>query len=211
MPGETTYSKYIWDYFMERFNNAYGVAGLMGNLYAESRLNPKNLQQTYEQSLGFTDDSYTEAVDSGAYTKEQFVNDSAGYGLAQWTYWSRKQSMYEFWKNGGYSSIGSIDLACDFLLRELERSFNSVLVTLVTATSIREASDKVLHDFESPQNQSEAVEILREQYGQAYFDLYAGTVPDVPDTPDEPDEPDEPEQAKRQGMSLLLMLIATRR
>lgn len=186
MPGETTYSKYIWDYFMERFNNPYGVAGLIGNLYAESRLNPKNLQQSYETSLGFTDNSYTEAVDSGTYTKEQFVNDSAGYGLAQWTYWSRKQSLYEYWKAGGYSSIGSIELACDFLLRELERSFNSVLVTLVTATSIREASDKVLHDFESPENQSEAVEILREQYGQAYFDLYVGTVPDEPEVDNQP-------------------------
>ena len=41
-----------------------GVAGLMGNLYAESGLNPQNLQNTYEKRLGFTDASYTAAVDS---------------------------------------------------------------------------------------------------------------------------------------------------
>lgn len=172
---ETQYSKFIWDYFMEVFNNEYGVAGLMGNLYAESGLRPNNLQQTYETSLGYTDTSYTAAVDSGAYSKDSFVHDSAGYGLAQWTYWSRKQSLYEYWKNGGYDSIGSIELACDFLLRELEQSFNDVLVTLVTATSIREASDKVLHDFESPADQSTAVEEKRTGYAQAYYDLYSGT------------------------------------
>ena len=35
------------------------------------------------------DKQYTAAVDNGSY--KNFVNDSAGYGLAQWTYSSRKQ------------------------------------------------------------------------------------------------------------------------
>lgn len=65
--------------------NDFGVAGLMGNLFAESGLNPKNLQNTYEKKLGMTDAEYTAAVDSGSYSN--FVKDSAGYGLAQWTYW----------------------------------------------------------------------------------------------------------------------------
>ena len=46
---------------------AAGAAGLMGNLYAESGLKPKNLENKYEKSLGYTDASYTEAVDSGEY------------------------------------------------------------------------------------------------------------------------------------------------
>lgn len=172
------YDKYIWGYFMGKINNAYGVAGLMGNLFAESALNPKNLQNTYETSLGFTDDSYTAAVDSGQYSKSQFVHDSAGYGLAQWTYWSRKQNLYEYWKGGTYSSIGSIELACDFLYYELSKSYKGVLSTLETAGSVREASNKVLHSFEKPADQSEAVEIKRAGYGQGYFDTYADPVID---------------------------------
>lgn len=82
--------KRIWDFLYEQIKNPFGVAGLMGNLYAESALNPKNLQNTYEKSLGMTDDSYTSGVDNGSYTN--FVRDAAGYGLAQWTYWSRKKS-----------------------------------------------------------------------------------------------------------------------
>lgn len=214
------YDKYIWDYFMGKINNEYGVAGLMGNLYAESALNPKNLQQTYETSLGFSDDSYTNAVDSGTYSKSQFVHDSAGYGLAQWTYWSRKQNMYEYWKSGGYSSIGSIELACDFLYYELSRSYKGVYNVLCNATSVREASDKVLHDFERPANQSEAVEIKRAGYGQGYYDTYSGSEPEEPDVPidpDEPDEPDTPVTPEYPGtipvhkMSLLMLLLATRR
>lgn len=49
----------IWNYLKSNGSNDYGVAGLMGNLYTESGLNPKNLQQTYERSLGYTDASYT--------------------------------------------------------------------------------------------------------------------------------------------------------
>ena len=215
MAEETTYSKYIWDYLMDIFNNEYGVAGLIGNLYAESGLKPNNLQQTYETSLGYTDTSYTAAVDSGAYSKDSFVHDSAGYGLAQWTWWERKEALYEMWQSGGYPSIGDIDLALDFLVEELFNSYNSVATTILTATSVREASDKVLHDFESPADQSEAVEVKREGYGWDYYLLYAGSEPD-PDEPDpdepDPDEPDpEPTPTKTKSMSFLLMLLATRR
>lgn len=56
--------------------------------YAESGLMPNNLQNTYNNKLGKTDAEYTAAVDNGSYGN--FVKDSAGYGLAQWTYWSEK-------------------------------------------------------------------------------------------------------------------------
>ena len=79
----------IWNYCIAQGLTEAGAAGLMGNLYAESALNPKNLQNSYEKKLGHTNDSYTAAVDNGTY--ENFVHDCAGYGLAQWTYWSRKE------------------------------------------------------------------------------------------------------------------------
>ena len=81
----------IWKYLNDRTHNAYAAAGIMGNLCAESSLRPDNLQNSYEKSLGMTDAEYTAAVDAGTYTEEQFSHDHAGYGLAQWTYWSRKQ------------------------------------------------------------------------------------------------------------------------
>jgi hypothetical protein len=60
----------------------------MGNLDAESGLRSNNLQDTYSREFGLSDIQYTQKVDNGTYTN--FIKDGAGYGLAQWTYWSRK-------------------------------------------------------------------------------------------------------------------------
>lgn len=43
----------IWNYLKSQGLSDCGVAGLMGNLYAESGLNPRNLQNSYEKSLGY--------------------------------------------------------------------------------------------------------------------------------------------------------------
>ena len=96
----------IWSFFKDKGLNDMGIAGLMGNLRAESGLNPRNLQNSYQNKLGYTDDSYTEAVDNGAY--HNFINDSAGYGLAQWTFWSRKRGLYEYAKSVGKSIISDV-------------------------------------------------------------------------------------------------------
>lgn len=168
--------KKIWDYLLAKIGNPFGVAGLMGNLYAESSLQPDNLQNTYEKKLGMSDASYTAAVDSGGYTN--FAKDSAGYGLAQWTYWSRKQNLLDFAKEKG-ASIGDLDMQLDFLMKELT-DYSSVLKTLRTASSVREASDIVLTKYERPADQSEAAQARRASYGQKYYDKYAtATAPEA--------------------------------
>ena len=83
--------KIIWEFLTGEGLTEAGAAGLMGNLYAESGLSSQNLQNSYEKKLGYTDTTYTAAVNNGKYTN--FVYDSAGYGLAQWTYWSRKEGL----------------------------------------------------------------------------------------------------------------------
>lgn len=167
-----TVEKTIWDFLMKKIGNPYGVAGLMGNLYAESALHPNNLQKTYEKKLGYTDASYTEAVDNGNYTN--FVRDSAGYGLAQWTYWSRKENLLKY-AQSKKKSIGDLTMQLEFLYKELSESYKSVLNTLKNAKNIRIASDVVLTKFERPANQSESVQVKRTTYGQKYYDKYAST------------------------------------
>ena len=117
----------IWNYLSAKISNSYGVAGLMGNLYAESGLRPDNLQNSYEKSLGLTDAQYTAAVDNGSYTN--FVRDKAGYGLAQWTYWSRKENMYNYVKNAK-ASIGDLETQLNFLYKELRRDIRLYWQTL---------------------------------------------------------------------------------
>ena len=147
-------------------NNAYGTCALMGNLQAESGLKSTNLQNSYEKKLGYTDTTYTEAVDNGKYVN--FVKDSAGYGLAQWTYWSRKQNLLNFAKKNG-KSIGDCEMQIDFLLWELQTGYKAILNALKLASNVRSASDVVLKQFERPANQSEAACAYRASLGQAIY------------------------------------------
>ena len=186
--GNAVDEKKIWDYFYAKLGNAYGVAGLMGNLYAESGLRSNNLQNTYEKKLGYADAVYTSAVDNGTYTN--FVKDSAGYGLAQWTYWSRKQKLLDYAK-AQKKSIGDFDMQLDFLWKELSESFKTVVNTLKAATSVLEASNVVLFKFEAPADQGATVQKNRAAFGQKYYDKYAPktTTPTAPTTPVAPVTP----------------------
>lgn len=174
--------KALWDFFLSKGMNEFGVAGLMGNLFAESALRPANLQQTFEKSLGMTDAEYTANVDAG---KIDFINDHAGYGLAQWTYWSRKQAMLEYHK-AAKKSISDLNTQLDFLIKELA-GYTGVWNTLKSATSVLEASNKVLFEYEQPGDQGPEMQALRAGYGQEYYNKFANT--------ESPDESKEPESA----------------
>ena len=103
-----------------------------------------------------TDAEYTAAVDAGTY--DNFVQDKAGYGLAQWTYWSRKQNMLNYHKSKN-KSIGDLTTQLEFLMKELTTNYTtSVLAVLKSATSVLEASNAVLLKFERPADQSEKVQ-----------------------------------------------------
>ena len=166
---EAPNEKHIWDVLYAKIGNSYGVAGLMGNLYAESGLQPNNLQNSYEESLGYSDSSYTQAVDNGSYTN--FTSDSAGYGLAQWTVEDRKTPLLAF-ANARGCSIADLDMQLAFLCDELETKFPGVLSALKNAKSVREASDYVLFNFEAPLDQSEAVQAQRAANGSVYYSRY---------------------------------------
>ncbi len=162
----------IWETLYNAIKNPYAVAGLMGNLYAESGLTPNNLQNTGNKSLGMTDAEYTAAVDSGTYTAKQFEDDSFGYGLAQWTYSTRKRALLEYAVSQG-ASVGDLTMQLSFLLDELRFSYSGVWYALLNAASVREASDAVLLKYERPKNQSEENQQRRAELGQKYFDQYA--------------------------------------
>ena len=160
----------IWNFLYGKIKNAYGVAGLMGNLHAESGLRSNNLQNTYEKKFGLNDDEYTAAVDSGKYTN--FIDDKAGYGLAQWTFWARKENLLNYAKSRK-ASIGDLTMQLDFLWQELQ-GYTGVISTLKSATSVRAASDSVLLNYEKPKDQSESVKKKRAEYGQSYYDQFNG-------------------------------------
>ena len=168
--GGITREQRIWNFYLERIGNPYGVAGLMGNLFAESGLKPKNLQDSFNRRLGMTDQEYVAKVDDGTYTS--FVTDGAGFGLAQWTHPSRKIRLLNKAKKRGVS-IGNLKLQMKYLWKELQRDYPRVLQALRNATSVRSASDIVLTQFECPADQGPAVHQYRASCGEKYFTKYA--------------------------------------
>lgn len=170
-PAAVDNAAVIWNFLKSKGFNDFAVAGIMGNLEGESGLNPCNLQNSYNKKLNISDADYTAVVDAGAYP--DFVTDKAGYGLAQWTYWSRKKAMLDYAKAAG-TSIGDLNMQLAFMWQEIQ-GYKSVMAVLNNAGSIRQASDAVLHEYEKPADQSVAVEEKRAAYGQAYFDRFTGS------------------------------------
>lgn len=155
----------IYNKLLKAIGNVFGVCGLMGNLQVESNFKSNNLQNSFQTKFNMTDEEYTKAVDNNTYTN--FVKDSAGYGLAQWTYWTRKQNLLNFAKSKGVS-IGDEDMQIEFLIKEL-KGYKDVWNTLVNAKSISEASYVVLTKYERPANQSVSVQKKRCKYGEAIY------------------------------------------
>ena len=162
--------KAIWDYLYAQLGNAYGVAGIMGNMYMESGLKPNNLDNNANRTFGMSDEEYTNAVDNGTYTA--FATDKSYYGLNQWG-GSRKKKLQNYAKSID-ASVGSLTAQLGFVMQELNTSYFSGLKnSIINATSIREASDKWLAIYGGVPNKDEASKAARAARGQVYFDAYA--------------------------------------
>lgn len=159
-----------WGYLMLRIKNPYGVAAIMGNFYIESKMNPGLLQSSYARKLGMTSDEYTAKTDSGEYPADSFVHDSAGYGLAQWTYWSRKLSLLDYAREKK-KSVGDLELQLEFFCNEVQL-YNAVFNALISATSVRVASDIFAKKYEKPADTSETALKRRSDAGQKYYDAF---------------------------------------
>lgn len=169
--GSAADEKKIWDYMMKIIGNSYGVAGMMGNLYAESGLRSNNMQNSYESKLGYTDATYTAAVDNGSY--DNFVQDRVGYGIAQFTFYSLKQELLDYAKSKK-KSIGDLDTQLAFLENKMKGEFKKVLNDLKAAKSVAEASNIFLMGFERPAAKDDInLQKKRTEYGQKYYDKYA--------------------------------------
>lgn len=168
-------AKIGWNTFMDAGFPAVTAAAWLGNLQAESGLKANNLQNSYEKTLGMDDETYTRQVDSGFYSKVNFYSDKAGYGLAQWTYWSRKRNMYEYIIEKLGKSIGDAKAQFEFLLHELQTSYFSLVTKLKQCTTVKGASDLILTEYERPADQSDSVKNKRAEYAQEFFNKFAGS------------------------------------
>jgi hypothetical protein len=128
-----------------KFTSA-GAAGLMGNLEAESGLRPDVYEYSKQKIIGLSQADYIRKTNDGSY--KNFIRDGAGFGLAQWTYWSRKEALL----NACRGKIADLNCQLSFLVSELRHSFSKVYHTLTSSHNVDDCCDIVLLKFERPYN-----------------------------------------------------------
>lgn len=121
----SSFEEKIWWALIDQGYSPEIVAGAMGCFYNESGFISNNLENTYNKKWGLTDEEYTEKVNNGTISFEEFIRiddtKKDGYGLAQWTASSRKKGLYEFAKHLGVG-IDDEDMQIKYLIAEINGS-----------------------------------------------------------------------------------------
>lgn len=191
------YMPRIWNTLMAEFNNEKGVAGLMGNLYAESGCTPYACQPTRPYNVCMT---YINNVDTHAISEYNFVHKGCsstggvasvqlGFGLAQWTYYTRKQGLYTYMYQNG-NSIGDLDNQINYVIEEITAD-QDMYDVVANATDIDTVSDYILANFENPEVQTLQVKQDRRSWSTDIYNEYSGTTPIEPVNP-QPPSPSSP-------------------
>lgn len=162
--------------------SAAGIAGIMGNIEAESAFRPDNV----EDRSGIDDATYTKMVDEGTYIRDIFENDAYGYGLCQWTYHTRKARLYRLCKSKGVS-IADVDAQMDLLIAELQE-YTSLYATLQTSNDYLQCAKDFMRIFENPADQSASAIAYRQALAKPYYDtIYDGEITVEQAAPDDYD------------------------
>ena len=123
--------------------NHAGACAMLGNLMAESSL-ISNIAQRGMTNL--SDAEYTAKFNRAP---DSCYRDGVGYGLAQWTYWSRKKNLFEFAYTHG-ESVGDEEIQIDFLVHELKNEYSGLYNYLCTTSDMYEATSRICKEYERP-------------------------------------------------------------
>lgn len=159
-----------------------GALGMLGNWECESGCEPYRVQGDYQASRAISK-AYVNAIENGTSDRYRFSNDQKGFGLAQWTYYSRKDMLWEVWKHSG-KRIDDVGLQVDFAMRELQGEHSGLLSFLKTAEAIWDCTDRICREYERP-----AVNNVQARYEAA---LRIRKELDLSGKAEEPDKPEEP-------------------
>lgn len=143
-----SYYQTIYDHLRQSGITKAGALGLLGNWDCESNCEPIRLQGDFSSGR-ILSKQYTQNVDSGSISRDQFQRDQKGYGLAQWSYFSRKAGLYDSAKATG-KSIGDTVLQIDFAMKELSGEYVELLHFLMTTDDVYQACSRVCKEFERP-------------------------------------------------------------
>ena len=158
----------IWTYLRGKGLPENAVAGIMGNMEAESNCEAMRVQGDFTAGRTVSR-SYAQSVNFGTLSPDRFCSDSKGWGLCQWTYWTRKQELYYFCQERG-KGIEDEETQLDFMLREMERDF-PVFWNLLQTADIATVASRMCTDFEKPAVKNTAA---RTEYAKQIYEQFHG-------------------------------------
>ena len=120
-----------------------GALGLMGNWDCESNLEAGRVQGDFSPYRTGSK-LYVSQITSGVISKEQFMKDAKGFGLAQWTYFTRKGNLYNYWRNSGVA-LDDAEMQTRFALYELSTGgeYSGLYSFLRSSEDLRACVEKV--------------------------------------------------------------------
>ena len=161
----------IWAYLKQHTKlSEEAIAGVMGNFEAESNCESCRVQGDFSTDRHISKE-YARQVNSGEISIAQFQHDSKGFGLAQWTFHSRKNALLNYCKSIG-AGIEDEEAQLSFFLSEMESDFVGVWNQLLRANDIGVAADLVCRYYECPAVNNVAA---RPGYGKEIYNQFHGT------------------------------------
>lgn len=139
-----------WAYFTgQKELSPEATAGIMGNLEAESGIDPHNMQNNAPLPDG--PKLPTEPGPDGTDVPHSAIRGKYGYGIAQWTSEGRQQGLIDY-SESTQRTTGDMGLQLDYLWKELSSRYAGVLAELQTpGISLEDASYVFLSEFEIPE------------------------------------------------------------
>lgn len=163
----TVNAKYIFSALTSKGWTLNAIAGMLGNMQAESTIN------------------------SGRWQSDDVGNISLGYGLVQWT----PSTKYTDWcSEQGYSDPSEMDNGISRILYEVENAVQWIptdaypysFKEFSTSTkTVDELAKAFLLCYERPADQSESVQDYRSSLAKIWYQVLSGETPSEPD-PDTP-------------------------
>lgn len=198
---------YIYNALRKAGMTYAGAIGTIGNLQGEtSDFDPMSCETSYLNRFKLTDAEYTRRADNGEaiYNGKYFEKDSAGYGIAQWTYYMRKRNLLNYAKSLG-KSVGDLDVQIAFMIKEMQTQYTSVWKVVSTTTDYTKAVKICVTDYEKPANQQSAIEV-RSRYAKNWNTIISDkdVEPSQPDVPKEDDTSTTSEFDRKRVIKLAL-------
>lgn len=177
------YPTYVFQELRKAGATVEGACAMLGNLEAESGIIPCRLEGDYTPPYEASR-RYADNVDNGIISRQTFISDGKGWGLAQWTYHDkgtnkgRKQAFYDYCRARSIS-IANLEVQTEFLIHELKTDYSAVWAAMCNGSSLKSCSDSILIRFENPYDKSEGTKNYRYNLGMKYYNKFRNSA--VPD------------------------------